>query len=140
MLKTLALLAALGLASAAAHAQTTPPAAPPLASPGAGRTPEQQTQAQASRLAKELNLSPEQQTQVQQLLATQRQETQTAIQQAAGNRRAMGQAMHAGRDKFDGQLKTVLTPAQYTQYQQLLAQRRELLRERRQGTAGSDLD
>jgi protein CpxP len=92
------------------------------------------------RLAKELNLTPAQQTQVQQLMATQRQETQTAIQQAGGNRRAMGQAMRAGRDKFDGQLKTVLTPAQYTQYQQLMAQRRELVRERRQGAAAGDLD
>lgn len=140
MTKTLALLAALGFAVVTAHAQTTPPAAPPLNSPNAGRSPEQQTQAQASRLAKELSLSPEQQTQVQQLLAAQRQETQTAIQQAGSNRRAMGQAMRAGRDKFDGQLKAVLTPAQYTQYQQLLAQRRELLRERRQGTPGTDLD
>jgi Spy/CpxP family protein refolding chaperone len=136
MLKTLALLAALGLAPAAARAQA--PAAPPLGSPGTGRSPEQQTQAQASRLAKELNLSPEQQTQIQQLLAAQRQETQAAIQQAGGNRRAMSQAMRAGRDRFDGQLKTVLTADQYLQYQQLLAQRRELLRERRQGnSAGS---
>jgi len=137
MKTTLALLAALAFASAA-HAQTMPE--PPLASPNAGRTPEQQAQAQAARLGKELNLSPEQQTQVQQLLAAQRQATQTAIQQAGGNRRAMGQAMRAGRDKFDGQLKVVLTPAQYTQYQQLLAQRRELARERRQNAMGADLD
>jgi protein CpxP len=137
MTKTLALLAALGLATAA-HAQSAPVVGAPLAGPG--RSPEQQTQAQANRLAKELNLSAEQQTQLQQLLATQRQETQTAIQQAGGNRRAMGQAMRAGRDKFDSQLKTVLTPDQYTKYQQLMAQRREMMRERRQGTAGSDLD
>lgn len=139
MTKTLALLAALALTTAA-HAQTTPPPAPPLNSPAAPRSPEQQTQAQAGRLAKELALSPAQQTQLQQLLAAQRQETQTAIQQAGGNRRAMGQAMRAGRDKFDGQLKTVLTPDQYTKYQQLMAQRREMMRERRQGAAGGDLD
>ncbi|MFD1873368.1 hypothetical protein [Hymenobacter bucti] len=132
MTKTLALLAALALPLAAAHAQTTPPvASPPLAGSGGARTPEQQAQAQAGRLAKELALTPEQQTQVQQLMATQRQETQTAIQRAGGNRRAMGQAMRAGRDRFDGQLKVVLTPAQYTQYQQLMAQRREMARERR---------
>jgi protein CpxP len=139
MTKTLALLAALALTTAA-HAQITPTAGAPRTSPEAPHSPEQQTQAQASRLAKELKLSPEQQTQVQQLLAAQRQETQTAIQQAAGNRRAMGQAMRAGRDKFASQLQAVLTPAQYTQYQQLLAQRRELVRERRQGAASGDLD
>ncbi|TVT41909.1 hypothetical protein FNT36_10850 [Hymenobacter setariae] len=140
MIKTLALVAALGLASAAAHAQTAPTAQPPLNNLTGNRTPEQQAQAQAGRLAKELNLSPEQQTQLQQLLTTQRQEMQAAIQQSGGNRRAMGQAMRAGRDKFDGQLKTVLTPDQYTKYQQLMAQRREMMRERRQGTAASDLD
>lgn len=143
MKKSLALLTALALASAAVHAQTTPPAtppaAPPLNNPNAGRTPEQQAHNQAMRLAKELNLSPDQQTQVQQLMSTQRQETQTAIQQAGGNRRAMGQAMRAGRDKFDTQLKVVLTPDQYTKYQQLMTQRRELARERRRGQA-NDMD
>jgi len=144
MKKTLALLAALALAAATAQAQTTPPppppAAPPLNNPNAGRTPEQQAQNQAIRLAKELALTPEQQTQVQQLMSAQRQETQTAIQKAGGNRRAMGQAMRAGRDKFEGQLKAVLTPAQYTKYQQLMAQRREMVRERRQGDQASDVD
>lgn len=140
MTKSFALLVALALTSAAAHAQTTPAAAPPLNNPDAPRSPEQQTQAQAGRLAKELNLSRAQQTQLQQLLAAQRQETQTAIQKAGGNRRAMGQAMRAGRDKFDSQLKTMLTPDQYTKYQQLMAQRREMMRERRQGAAGADLD
>jgi len=140
MKKSFALLVALALTSAAAHAQTTPAAQPPLNNPDAGRTPEQQAQNQAMRLAKELALTPDQQTQVQQLMTTQRQEMQTAIQQAGGNRRAMGQAMRAGRDKFDGQLKTVLTPDQYTKYQQLMAQRRELVRERRQGAAAGDLD
>jgi len=140
MTKPLTLLAALALASAGVHAQTAPPAAPPLNNPNAGRTPEQQAQNQAMRLAKELALTPEQQTQMQQLMSTQRQETQTAIQQAGGNRRAMGQAMRAGRDKFDTQLKAVLTPNQYTKYQQLMAQRRELARERRQGDQASDVD
>jgi Spy/CpxP family protein refolding chaperone len=139
MTKTLALWAALALATAA-HAQTAPATGAPLAGPDAPRSPEQQTQAQAGRLAKELALSPAQQTQVQQLLAAQRQETQAAIQQAGGNRRAVGQAMRAGRERFDGQLKAVLTPDQYTKYQQLLAQRRELLRERRQGGAASEVE
>jgi Spy/CpxP family protein refolding chaperone len=140
MIKTLAILSALALATAA-HAQTTPSASgAPLNNPGGARSPEQQTQAQAARLAKELTLSSEQETQVQQLLATQRQETQTAIQRAGSNRRAMGQAMRAGRDKFDGQLKAVLTADQYTHYQQLMAERRELMRERRQGRSTGDLD
>lgn len=140
MQKNLALLAALALASAAAHAQTTPaaPAAlpgtaptPPRNDPAAGRSPEQQAQNQAIRLAKELSLSADQQTKVQQLMNAQRQQTQTAIQQAGGNRRALGQAMRAGRDKFEGQLRAVLTAEQFAKYQQLMAQRRAKLRERR---------
>lgn len=127
-----AFLAALALTAATAQAQTAPAVpTPPLNDPSAGRSPEQQAQNQAIRLAKELNLSADQQTKVQQLMNDQRQATQTAIQQAGGNRQAMGKAMRAGRDKFEGQLKTVLTAEQYTKYQQLMAQRREQIRERR---------
>jgi Spy/CpxP family protein refolding chaperone len=133
------LLAALALTSAA-QAQTTP-AAPAQNTPlnsraGAMRSPEQQAEAQAQRLAKELNLTADQQNKVQQLMAAQRQETQTAIQNAGGNRRAMGQAMRAGRDKFTGQLQTVLTPDQYTKYQQIMTERRAKMQERRQGGGG----
>ncbi|MGI4865933.1 MAG: hypothetical protein ACRYFZ_18560 [Janthinobacterium lividum] len=144
MKKTFALLAALALTSAAASAQTTPATAAQTA-PLAERampSPEQQAQNQAQRLAKELNLTADQQTKVQQLMAAQRQETQTAIQSAGGNRKAMGQAMRTGRDKFNGQLQQVLTPDQYTKYQQMMTQRREQMRERRQGGGGmgTDLD
>jgi Spy/CpxP family protein refolding chaperone len=104
------------------------------------RSPEQQAKAQAQRLAKELNLTADQQTKVQQLMAAQRQETQAAIQSAGGNRRAMGQAMRTGRDKFTGQLQTVLTPDQYTKYQQLMTERRAQMRERRQGSGSTDAD
>jgi protein CpxP len=136
MKKSFAFLAALALAAPAARAQTTPAApTPPFNDPSAGRSPEQQAQNQAMRLAKELNLSADQQTKVQQLMNAQRQETQTAIQQAGGNRQAMGKAMRAGRSKFEGQLQTVLTTEQYTKYQQLMAQRLDQLRARR-GQAG----
>jgi protein CpxP len=146
MQKSFALLAALALTSAAAYGQTGPAAAAAQTAPttdrAAMRSPEQQAQNQTQRLTKELNLSAEQETKVQQLMQAQRQEVQTAIQSAGGDRKAMGQAMRAGRDKFDGQLKTVLTPDQYTKYQQLMAQRREQMRERRQsgGGMGSDLN
>jgi len=139
MKNALFLLAALALTSAA-QAQTTPTApaqtAPLNGRGGAMRSPEQQAEAQAQRLAKELNLTADQQAKVQQLMAAQRQETQTAIQGAGSNRRAMGQAMRAGRDKFNGQLQTVLTPDQYTKYQQMLAERRAKMQERRQGGGG----
>lgn len=145
MKNALFLLAALAL-TLAAQAQTTPATqaqnAPLNGRGGAMRSPEQQAEAQAQRLAKELNLSADQQAKVQQLMAAQRQETQAAIQSAGGNRRAMGQAMRAGRDKFNGQLQTVLTPDQYTKYQQMLAERRAKMQERRQGGGGmgTDLD
>lgn len=139
MKKSLLLLAALALTTAAAHAQTTPTppanAQAPSAAPQAGRaplnSPEQQAQNQANLLAKELNLTPEQQTRVQQAFTTLRQERQAAIQKAGGNRRAMAQAMRGDRDKLETQLKGILTPDQFTKYQQLIAQRREQIRERR---------
>lgn len=136
------LLAALALTSAAAQAQTTPATGAQTA-PLNGRpmrSPEQQAENQAQNLAKELNLTADQQTKVQQLMTTQRQETQAAIQNAGGNRRAMGQAMRAGRDKFDGQLKTVLNADQYTKYQQLMAARRAQMQERRQNGGGMGTD
>ena len=133
MKNSLLLFAALALTSAAAHAQAAPATQTAPTADGTKRSPEQQAQNQAQRLAKELNLSADQQTKVQQLMMAQRQETQTAIQNAGGDRRAMGQAMRANRDKFDGQLKAVLTPDQYTKYQQLMTERREQMRERRQG-------
>ncbi len=140
MKNALFLLAALALTSAA-QAQTAPARTAPLnGRGGAMRSPEQQAEAQAQRLAKELNLTADQQAKVQQLMAAQRQETQTAIQGAGGNRRAMGQAMRAGRDKFNGQLQTVLTPDQYTKYQQMLAERRAKMQERRQGGGGMSDD
>jgi Spy/CpxP family protein refolding chaperone len=145
MKNALLLFAALALTSAA-QAQTAP-TAPAQTTPlngrgGAMRSPEQQAEAQAQRLAKELNLTADQQAKVQQLMAAQRQETHTAIQSAGGNRRAMGQAMRAGRDKFNGQLQAVLTPDQYTKYQQMLAERRAKMQERRQGggAMGDDLN
>ena len=144
MKSSLFLLAALALTTAA-QAQTAPAAADAQIATQGGRplrSPEQQSENQAQRLAKELNLTADQQTKVQQLMLAQRQETQTAIQNAGGNRRAMGQAMRAGRDKFDTQLKGVLSADQYTKYQQLMAQRREQMRERRQngGGMGADLN
>jgi len=145
MKNPLLLLAALALTSVAAQAQTTPAPAAVQTAPQNGRpmrSPEQQAEGQAQRLAKELNLTADQQTKVQQLMAAQRQETQTAIQNAGGDRRAMGQAMRAGRDKFNDQLKTVLTADQYTKYQQIMTERRAQMRERRQngGGMGTDLD
>jgi protein CpxP len=139
-MKNALFLAVFALTSATAQAQTVP-AAGMQAAPPSGRTPEQQAENQAQRLAKELNLTADQQAKVQQLMAAQRQETQTAIQNAGGNRRAMGQAMRAGRDKFSTQLQTVLTADQYTKYQQIMAERVAKMRERRQGGgAGTDLD
>ncbi|RYY13192.1 MAG: hypothetical protein EOO36_16245 [Cytophagaceae bacterium] len=141
MKKSFALLAALALTTAAAHAQTATTAqTAPMADRGAPRSPEQQAQNQAQRLAKELNLTADQQAKVQQLMITQRQESQAAIQSANGDRRAMGQAMRAGRDKFNGQLQQILTPEQYTKYQQTMTQRREQMRERRQSSGGTGDD
>ena len=131
MKNILALTAALALAAASAHAQATPGAATPPA-PATGRTPAQQAANQAQRLAKELGLTADQQSKVQQVLLTSRQEMLAARDQAqaSGDRQGLGAAMKASRAKADDQLRTVLTPAQFARYQQIVAERIGQLRTR----------
>jgi protein CpxP len=131
MKKMLALLAAVALTAGAASAQTTTTTstAPTnheghMGQRGQGRmnmTPEQRADMQAQRLTKQLGLSADQTTQVRAIALAEAQEMKTMREQATAStdRKAGMEQMKATRDKYDAQLKAVLTPDQATKYAQM---------------------
>ncbi|SNC66975.1 hypothetical protein SAMN06265337_1793 [Hymenobacter gelipurpurascens] len=132
MKKMLALLAAVALTASAASAQTTTTTttAPMdhrghMGQKGQGRmmnmTPEQHADMQAQRLTKQLGLSADQATQVRAISLAEAQEMKTMRDQAMAStdRKAGMEQMKATRDKYDTQLKAVLTPDQATKYAQM---------------------
>lgn len=121
MKKLLILLAAAALTIGTTNAQTTSPAQRSANGRPQPATPEQQ----ADRLTKQLNLSADQRTQVVALEQARREEMKTmrGQLQAGGDRTGMRQTMQTARDKYDTQLKGILTADQYTQYNQQREQR-----------------
>ncbi|TGD82691.1 hypothetical protein [Hymenobacter wooponensis] len=126
MKKMLVLLAAVALTAGSAAAQTAPANARVLrqGQKGQGRmnmTPEQRADMQAQHLTKQLGLSADQTTQVRSIALAEAQELQSARGNASAgtDRQAAMQSMKATRDKYDTQLKAVLTPEQLTKYTQM---------------------
>lgn len=128
MKKMLSLLAAVVLAAGTVSAQTTPVAAgtAPMARQGRmgqgqmNMTPEQHADMMSQRLTKQLSLSPDQTAKVREMALAQGQEMQAlrAKYPAGSDRRAALPEMKALKDKYDAQLKTILTPEQAAQYEQ----------------------
>ncbi len=114
------LLAAFALTAGVANAQTTP-------QQGGGRpSPEQMAARQSERMTKALGLSADQTTKVQQIMTARDQEMQAMrgqMQAGTATREQMRDQMMAGRTKYDGQFKAVLTPDQYTKYTAMQAER-----------------
>ncbi|QJX47779.1 hypothetical protein HMJ29_12840 [Hymenobacter taeanensis] len=128
----LVLLAAVALTAGSVSAQTAPTQDRVLrqGQKGQGRmnmTPEQRADLQAQRLTKQLGLSADQATQVKSIALAEAQEMQSMRSNvmAGTDRRAAMQSMKATRDKYDTQLKAVLTPDQLTKYTQLREQQQE---------------
>ena len=126
MKKTLVLLAAFLLTAGAASAQSADlTTANRPARTGQGRggnmTPEQRADLQTRRLTKQLSLTANQSTQVRTIALTENQELQAlrANFASADSRRGAGQEMKAIREKYDAQLKAVLTADQATKYNQM---------------------
>lgn len=116
MKKLLILLAAAALTAGTATAQTTNSRPPAANGRMAQATPEQQ----ADRLTRQLSLSADQRAQLVTMEKARREEmaTMRGQMQAGGDRTAMRQSMQTMRDKYDTQLKGILTPDQYSQYSQ----------------------
>ena len=84
-------------------------------------------------MAKELSLTADQQARLTPILLAQRQDMLALRgKMQAGDRRAgMGQELKAPQAKYTEQIRAVLTPAQYTRFDQLKDEQRDKLRERR---------
>ncbi|SFQ00953.1 hypothetical protein [Hymenobacter arizonensis] len=141
MKKTLVLLAALAANATTAFAQAPASAGPASTAPASTRpqpNPEQQAERRALYLAKELGLSADQQAKLQPILLAQRQEMLTFRDKAgtAGSRQGMAQQLKASQTKYEEQIRAVLTPEQFTKFDQMKDDRREQMREQRQGGRG----
>ena len=110
MKKTLILFALLSLMAAGTRAQTTSAAQAVVAS-------------QVQRMTQELGLSPEQQARLRQVLLLTRQHMDADRTAHQGDPTALQTAMAFDRAKSDELIRGVLTPAQYTRYQQYKAAR-----------------
>ena len=136
MKKMLALLATSILVAQMATAQTAPaplPNAGRLSQERLSRTPEQRADLQASNLTRQLGLSADQTPKVRAVALAQVQEMQVLREKytAAGSRQGMGPELKAVQEKYDAQLKEILTADQYASYTRLREDRADKVRQRR---------
>ncbi|MBC8085430.1 MAG: hypothetical protein H7Z21_19700 [Hymenobacter sp.] len=137
MKKTLVILAALLLTVRAASAQSTDMTATgremQLDQGRDNITPEQRADMQTQRLTKQLSLSTDQSTRVRAIALAENQEVQVLRGKytAAGSRKGAGQELKALVDKYDAQLKAVLTAEQATKFDQLRAEQMDKRKEKK---------
>jgi protein CpxP len=126
MKKFLMPLLALALTATAAAAQDAPPQGGPGQN-GPRPTPEAMATRQTEGLTKQLGLSPDQSSKVQQILLARGQEMMAmrGQMQAGTDRRQLREQMQANRAKYDDQFKQVLTPDQYGKFTAMEASRRQ---------------
>lgn len=134
MKKLLLLLAACAATAGTAAAQA--PASTP-APVGTTAAPDQLAQRRAQYLAKELGLTADQQTRLGPILMAQRQQLQLLREQrtTGGRKQGTAQDLKASESRADEQIKTVLTPEQFTKFSQMRDEQREKMRERRAANA-----
>ncbi|GAB2780924.1 hypothetical protein HNQ93_001293 [Hymenobacter luteus] len=128
MKKLLVLLAAFAFSTAAVSAQTTPvKAAHKQHQKGSksAKTPEQRADHAAQSLARKVGLSAAQTEQVRQLNLARFQELQAKRAQVAtaADKKQRHQALKASKDRYEAQLKQILSAEQYTKYAQLQAEK-----------------
>ncbi|HEX8330114.1 MAG TPA: hypothetical protein VF629_21440 [Hymenobacter sp.] len=128
MKKTLMLLAALSFATAGtSFAQTAPAASTTMkAQKGKGdrKTPAQKADHKAAKMAKELGLTADQEAKVEQLMLARQQETAAFKAKYGTDKNAGRNEMKASHEKYNAQLKQILTPEQYAKMGQLKAEHR----------------
>lgn len=131
-MKKFLILAAFVAASSFSFAQA-PTSISQTAPTAQQKSPDQQADRRAQYLAKELGLTADQQTKLQPILLAQHQNmlSMRDKRQAGGDRQGMGQEMKATQAKYDEQIKAVLTPEQYTKFDQMKDERRDKMREQR---------
>ena len=123
MKKTLFLLAALALTTAGtSFAQTTPAATSMVkARKQAPKSPAQKADRHAGKMAKELGLNADQETKVEQLLVARQQESAALKAKYSTDKKAGRAEMKAAHDRYEAQMKTILTPEQFAKMSQMKA-------------------
>ncbi|OGX81428.1 hypothetical protein BEN47_05630 [Hymenobacter lapidarius] len=128
MKKTLMLLAALAFTTAGtSFAQTTTPAAARQSkarTTKAAKTPAQKADRHAAKMAKELGLTADQEARVEQLLVARQQESAAFKAKYGTDKKAGRNEKRAAHDRYESQLKSILTTDQYAKLGQLKAERR----------------
>ncbi|WP_022823877.1 Spy/CpxP family protein refolding chaperone [Hymenobacter norwichensis] len=137
MKKTLVILAACLLTAVGAASAQSTDAAPMgrgnrMGQGRGGSTPEQRAEMQTKRLTSQLGLTADQTTKIQAIALAENQELATLRGKyaSADSRQGAGQEMKALRDKYETQLKAVLTPEQLTKYDQLRDERMDNRRDK----------
>ncbi len=135
-MKKLLFLAATLAATVTTSFAQTPPAMP--SATGQPKAPGQQADRRTQYLAKELSLTADQQARLTPILLAQRHDMLALRDkmQAGGRRAGMGQELKAAQAKYTEQIRAVLTPEQYTKFDQLKDEQRDKLRERRASGQG----
>jgi len=80
-------------------------------------TPEQKADTVAKRMTKQLNLTPDQTTQVRAITLTRAQQMDAIKKQQANNPQEKSKQAHAAREKWEQDLHGILTPDQWAKYQ-----------------------
>ncbi|GAB2867762.1 hypothetical protein [Hymenobacter ruber] len=137
MKKLLLILAASAATAGAAFAQT--PATAPAPAQAGTAAPDQLAQRRAQYLGKELGLTADQQTRLAPILMAQRQQLQLLREQRTTGGRKLGTAqdLKASEARADEQIKTVLTPEQFTKFAKMRDEQREKIREHRANNAAA---
>ncbi len=101
-----------------------------------GKTPQEKSENQAKKLTEKLVLNAAQTTQVQAALLdriTKIQTVRSTVEKGGGKRK---EAIKVILVEFDTKMKTILTPEQYTKFEQLREDKKEKMKEKRQDHKG----
>ncbi len=125
----------------AAHAQDTPPPPPP---PGNTQGPPPQggpggpggPGRRMEEMAKQLNLTPDQTTQLRAIMQEQRTKMEALRSDTSDTQRDRRKQMMAIHEEEVGKIHAILTPEQKTKYDAMQAEMRDQMRDRRRDGGG----
>ncbi len=150
MKKTLILLAALALATAGSAFAQTPDQVPAVKATGSdasqnalhlhqtaklrqgpaqAATPTQKADRHAGKMAKELGLNADQEAKVEKLMLARQQETAALKAKYGADKKAGRTEMKAAHDRYETQLKAILTPEQYAKMGQMKAEHHDKMKD-----------
>ena len=88
----------------------------------APKSPTQKADRKAGKMAKELGLNADQEARMEKLMLARDQENTALKAKYSANKKAGRADMKAAHDRYQAELKTILTPEQYTKHNQMKAE------------------